>query len=76
MAAVASYYRRTHSADQTKINEEKLRIAKTLVGESVVILGVERSVVGYDEHTGDIMVRMARSTEKFDPRMFPVVTRK
>ncbi len=43
------------------------------MGKKIFVLGVARLVTGYDEHTGDIKVQMARGTQKYNPLMFPVV---
>lgn len=65
--------RQFDSRAQAQLNQEKLALARQLVGKKVVIDGVVRAVTGCSELTGEAEVRMGLRTQAYDPRMLVVV---
>lgn len=65
--------RSAYESSQEKANQEKLELARTMVGKRVIIDGVPRKVTDYSELTGDLEIRIGLKTSRYDPRQLSVV---
>jgi hypothetical protein len=67
---MGNYGRRFAKGNRAKVNPNKLQRARELDGKYVEINGIMRPVVGVEESTGEILVRIGGKDQTYNPLSF------